>query len=217
MQQMTEFWEKAFSENQLMWGEAPAASAVFTSDYFARMGIKRVLIPGVGYGRNAQVFLVHGMSVTGIEISDTAIALARSQLGFQFPIHHGSVANMPYDHEPFDGIFCYALIHLLDAQGRAKLIRDCYRQLAPGGLMVFSVISKASSMYGQGTKLGEDWYERLPGLTMYFYDAASIEREFGAYGLFELSEMDEPMPSGAPLPFINVCCEKARKTPEHVG
>jgi SAM-dependent methyltransferase len=206
---MTEFWETAFTEKQLMWGFEPTASAIFARNYFARMGVKDVLIPGIGYGRNAKVFLDHGMSVTGIEISDTAIALARSQLGLQIPIYHGSVTNMPYDSRQYDGVFCYGLIYLLDADGRAKLIRDCYRQLTLGGHMIFTVISKKAPMYGQGARLGDDWYERLPGLQMFFYDAASVEREFGPHGLVEFSEIDEPTPGGDSLPFINVVCKKS--------
>lgn len=205
---MTEFWETAFSENQLMWGDKPTASALFVGDHFARTGVRDVLIPGIGYGRNAKVFLEHGMSVTGIEISDTAITLARSRLGLQIPIYHGSVSDMPYDNRLYDGIFCYGLIYLLDAEGRAKLIRDCYRQLSPGGQMIFTVISKKAPMYGQGTRLGDDWYERMPGLKMFFYDAASVEREFGTYGLVEFVEIDEPTSGGGFFPFINVVCTK---------
>ncbi|NWA24979.1 class I SAM-dependent methyltransferase [Pseudomonas gingeri] len=205
---MTEFWESAFTENQLMWGFEPTLSALFANDYFVKRGVKDVLIPGIGYGRNAKVFLAHGMSVTGIEISDTAIALARSQLDLQIPIHHGSVSDMPYDTRQYDGIFCYGLIYLLDADGRAKLVQDCYRQLAPGGQMIFTVISKQAPMYGQGTRLGNDWYERMPGLKMFFYDADSVQREFGAYGLVEFSELDEPTPGGGSFPFINVVCKK---------
>jgi len=205
---MTEFWETAFTENQLMWGDKPTASALFVRDHFARTGVKEVLIPGIGYGRNAKVFLEHGMSVTGIEISGTAIALARSQLGLQIPVYHGSVLDMPYDNHLYDGIFCYGLIYLLDAEGRAKLIRDCYRQLSPGGQMIFTVISKKAPMYGQGVRLGDDWYERMPDLKMFFYDAASVQREFGAYGLVELAEIDEPTSGGGFFPFINVVCEK---------
>jgi SAM-dependent methyltransferase len=172
------------------------------------MGVKQVLIPGVGYGRNARPFLEGGMSVTGIEISETAIALAKEQLGIRIPIHHGPVTDMPFDRRQYDGIFCHGLIYLLDALGREKLLRDCYRQLAPGGHMIFTVISKKAPMYGQGTRLGEDWYERLPNLSMYFYDAASVKREFGPYGLIELSENDEPSQGGGPLPFITVVCRK---------
>jgi len=208
MTTMTEFWETAFAGNQLMWGLDPTTSALLAEEHFAQMGVKDVLIPGIGYGRNAKVFLDQGMSVTGIEISDTAIALARSQLGLQIPIYHGSVSDMPYDDNLYDGIFCYGLIYLLDAEGRAKLIRDCYRQLSPGGQMIFTVISKKAPMYDQGARLGEDWYERMPGLKMFFYDTASVEREFGQHGLVEFSEIDEPTPGGGSFPFINVVCKK---------
>jgi len=204
---MTELWEAAFADNQLMWGHEPTRSALVARDQFVRAGVADVLIPGVGYGRNAKPFLDAGMAVTGIEISPTAIDLARSQLKLEIPIHRGSVTDMPFDRRQYGGIFCYGLIYLLDAGGRAKLLRDCDAQLAPGGLMIFTVISKQAPMYGVGPRLGDDWYERHPGMTMYFYGRDSIEREFGAHGLVEISEIDEPVSSGT-LPFFNVVCRK---------
>lgn len=45
---MSELWETAFTEKHLMWGFEPAKSAIFARDYFARMGVKDVLIPGLG-------------------------------------------------------------------------------------------------------------------------------------------------------------------------
>lgn len=205
---MAEFWETAFLDKQLMWGLEPTASAILARDHFARAGVKDVLIPGIGYGRNARAFLERGMSVVGIEISETAIALARSKLGLEIPIHHGSVTDMPFDTRRYDGIFCYGLVYLLDAAGRDKLIRDCHEQLAPGGQMIFTVISKKAPMYGLGTRLGDDWFERMPGLKMFFYDAHSVEREFGPHGLVEHSEIDEPAPHGGSLPFFNVICRR---------
>lgn len=193
---MTEFWETAFTDKQLMWGLEPALSATFASDYFARMGVKEVLIPGIGYGRNAKAFLERGMAVTGIEISETAIALARAKLGLEIPIYHGSVTNMPFDQRTYDGVFCYGLAYLLDAQGRAKLIQECYRQLAPGGHMIFTVISKEAPLYGGGTRL--------------IYDDDSVQSEFGPYGLVEFSRLDEPTLNGGSHPFINVTCKKAK-------
>ena len=116
-----------------MWDFEPAKSAVLTRDFFIRQGVKNMLIPGIGYGRNAQLFRDSGMAVTGIELSRTAIAMARTHYGPTLNIHHGSVTGMPFDDRHYDGIFCYALIHLLDSGERAKLIRDCYRQLAENG------------------------------------------------------------------------------------
>lgn len=203
-----EIWETVFAEKQTIWGFEPTLSAIFAKDYFVRLGIKNVLIPGVGYGRNAKLFIEHGMSVTGIEISKTAISLARSRLKLEIPIHHGSVSNMPFDTHQYEGIFCYGLIYLLDTAGRTKLIRNCWDQLATGGAMIFTVISKEAPMYGQGPRLGDDWYEIHPGMKMYFYDADSVKQEFGAYGLLEQFKIDEPLHTGSSFPFINVVCRK---------
>jgi len=199
---MTEFWEKSFNEKQDMWGFEPAQSAVLTKDFFLQQGVKKVLVPGYGYGRNAEVFRENGMNVTGIEISQTAIDMARKHYGTEMTIYHGSVTEMPFDQEKYDGVFCYALIHLLDGSEREKLIRDCYEQLETGGYMVFTVISKAASTYGQGTWLSEDRYEMFGGVNMYFYDRESIQAEFGNAGLYEVNEVTEN------YPFYLIKCKK---------
>lgn len=191
---MTEFWEANFIEKQEMWGFTPAQSALLTKDFFVEKAVNNVLIPGIGYGRNAKIFMDQGMQVTGIEISKTAIELARKHYGAGMTIFHGSVTDMPFDTNSYDGIFCYALIHLLDDAERKKLIRDCYDQLSEGGYMVFTAISKAAPTYGRGLKLGKDRYEVFRGVNMFFYDRESIEAEFGDAGLFEIQEVTENYP-----------------------
>ena len=203
-----EVWESTFGSKELLWGPEPATSAVRAADYFAGVGAKDILIPGIGYGRNAKPFLDRRMSVTGIEISATAIELARSRLGLDVPIHHGSVTDMPFDDTRYDGIYCHGLVYLLDSAGREKLLRDCDGQLRSGGHMFFTVISKAAPMYGRGARLGEDWYEISPGVPMYFYDRTSVERELGPYGVVEVSESVERAAGGGTFPFIDVICRK---------
>ena len=206
---MTEIWESMFAAKNVMWGQEPTRAALLARDVFVARGARDILVPGVGYGRNARPFVDAGMSVTGIEISATAIALARSECALDFPIHHGSVTDMPFDDAEYDGVFCYGLAYLLDAAGRAKLYADCFRQLRTGGVMIFTLISKNAPMYGQGPKLGEDWYERAPGMSMFFYDEASVRRELGAYGIIELKENDERVAPGVTFPFYDVICQKS--------
>ena len=64
---MSEFWENNFTEKQKMWGNIPSKSADIANTFFKQKGLKNILIPGIGYGRNAQVFLNNDMCVTGIE------------------------------------------------------------------------------------------------------------------------------------------------------
>ncbi|NML41339.1 class I SAM-dependent methyltransferase [Chitinophaga sp. G-6-1-13] len=197
MQQETgkpEFWEAAFAEKQEMWGFEPSHSAILTKDFFIEKGIKNVLIPGMGYGRNARIFRDNGMAVTGIEISQTAIEIAQKHYGTDMPVYHGSVTDMPFDDKKYDGIFCYALIHLLDSGERMKLIRDCYNQLSTNGYMVFTVISKTAHTYGQGTLISKDRYEMFGGVRMFFYDRDSIHAEFDNAGLLEITEVTENYP-----------------------
>ncbi|WP_129714332.1 bifunctional 2-polyprenyl-6-hydroxyphenol methylase/3-demethylubiquinol 3-O-methyltransferase UbiG [Pedobacter sp. SYP-B3415] len=189
-----EIWESTFADKQEMWGMQPAASAVLTTELFLSNAVRHVLIPGIGYGRNAEVFLEKGMSVTGIEISETAIQLAEKHFGDRIRIYHGSVSDMPFDHNLYEGVFCYALIHLLDKTLRKKLISDCYAQLAPGGHMVFTTISKNAKTYGQGRFIETDRDEIFEGIQMFFYDEEAVSSEFAAAGLYEITEIQESQP-----------------------
>lgn len=190
---MAEFWELSFRDKQTMWGFEPADSAIDTVAFFSKNGIKKILIPGFGYGRNAKIFTENGFDVTGIEISKTAVDLAKKYHGDNVNVHLGSVIDMPFDKELFDGVFCYALIHLLNAKERGKLIKDCFNQLRSGGYMVFVAISKSTAAYGQGEKIDEDTYLTPHGATIFYYDANSVGKEFGDYGILEAKEINEPV------------------------
>lgn len=188
---MTGFWETAFSNKQEMWGMKPANSAELTKNFFLEKSVKNILIPGIGYGRNAQPFIENGMNVSGIEISKTAIELAKKHYGTDMPIFQGSVTEMPFDDKKYDGIFCYALIHLLDSENRKKLIQDCYNQLTENGFMVFTTITKNAPQFGKGELISKDRYEIHKGAKIFYYDKESVKTEFEKYGLFEITEVDE--------------------------
>ena len=209
---MTEFWESSFKEMLTTWGFEPSDSAILSKDLFLDNKAKEILIPGIGYGRNAKIFCDNGLNVTGIEISKTAIDLAKSKNGLGIKIHNGSVTDMPFDKSLYDGIFCYALIHLLNIQERRKFIKDCFNQLKPNGFMIFTVVSKKASMYGNGIQLSKNRFEIRKGLRVYFYDTDSVKREFEKYGLVvEYSEIDEPikhMDNEPPLKCILVKCKR---------
>lgn len=200
---MSEFWEEAFKEKQEMWGHTPAKSAELTKDFFIRHRLKDVLIPGIGYGRNAKVFIDNGIKVTGIEISETAIELAKKHFGDDLTIFQGSVTEMPFDNKEYEGIFCYGLIYLLNEYERQKLIQDCFKQLKDGGFMVFTAITKDAQTYGQGKLISKDRFEMFGGVKIYFYDIESIKKEFGNVGLLEVIEVKEN------YPFYLIKCRKS--------
>ncbi|RAU83150.1 class I SAM-dependent methyltransferase [Pontibacter arcticus] len=211
---MAEFWELSFRDKNTMWGFEPADAAIATLSLFREKGLNKILIPGFGYGRNAKVFTDAGFNVTGIEISETAIALAQKHYGKNVKVYHGSVSAMPFDQEFYDGIFCYALIHLLDKKERVKLITDCYNQLQPDGYMVFVTISKNDATYGNGVELSKDRFETRHGVQLFLYNSDSIKEEFGKYGIIDLKEIEEPAKNMGDRPsqkFWLITCRKQEK------
>ena len=130
--------------------------------------------------------------------------MARKHFGADMVIHHGSVTEMPFDKNKYEGIFCYALIHLLNSNERKKLIQDCYNQLSDNGYMVFTAISKEAHTYGTGKLISKNRYELFGGVKMFFYDRESINTEFNKAGLFEINEITEN------YPFFLIKCRKSK-------
>lgn len=187
-----EYWESRFKDEGILWKFEPSDSTLIALKMFQAAGFQKVLIPGMGYGRNAKVFHENGFEVTGIEISPSAIELAR-EYGLNFKMHCGSVTLMPFDNEEYDCIFCYALLHLLNRMQRKQFLRNCYNQLKPGGIMVFAVASVSMSLFGSGQKLSVNRFRLSKGLEVYFYDNPAIEKEFSPLGLEEYYDIAEPV------------------------
>ncbi len=208
---MSEFWDEMFRKIGSVWTFEPTDSALQASDLFVSEKVEKVLIPGIGFGRNAKPFLEKGMSVTGIEISETAIQIAKEN-NLPCRIHHGSVFEMPFDEAVFDGIYCYALIHLFNQNERRRLLKNCYNQLNIGGLMVFISVSKGyKKLYESGKPIGKSRFRMENGLRVFFYDQESIEKEFRPFGLIEYTEIEEPLrhvPDAEPMKFWRVVCRK---------
>ena len=177
----------------MIWGQEPSDSAILIKDFFLEHKVFDILIPGIGYGRNAKVFYDNAINVTGIEISKSAIELTQKNISKGIQMHCGSVTAMPFDKKKYEGIFCYSLIHLLNKYERKKFLQDCYNQLKVNSHMFFVVVSKKANIFGEGKELSKNRYEIQNGLKVFFYDEQSIEQEFSSFGLISFEEIDEPI------------------------
>lgn len=207
---MTDYWESRFKEEGAMWKFEPSDSAILALELFKSNKINTILIPGFGYGRNGKLFYDNGFTITGIEISESAIRLAKAN-HIDCTVFNGSVTEMPFDNEEYDAVFCYALLHLLNKNERRTFLRACYKQLKTEGLMVFTVVSKQAAMYGTGKKVSSDRFLMNNVLCVYFYDSNSIEKEFSDFEIIECRDIDEPikfMEGQEPLKCKFVICKK---------
>ena len=107
---------------------------------------KRLLEVGCGIGTDLVRFARGGARVSGVDLSPTAIDLARRN----FELHGVTpdelrVANaeaLPYSDATFDVVYGHGVIQYTD--NPSQLIRECHRVLKPGGAGIFMVYNRVS-------------------------------------------------------------------------
>ena len=61
---MRSYWESKFRDGGALWSFEPSDSAIVARDFFKKNKFSNILVPGIGYGRNARLFLDAGLKVT---------------------------------------------------------------------------------------------------------------------------------------------------------
>ena len=192
---MTKFWEERFREEGKIWGDIPSRTAEYAIGLFRKAGVRNVLVPGSGYGRNAEAFARAGFGVTGIEISGTAISLARHGCS-TVRYHHGSVLEMPFDDSMYDGIYCFNVLHLLRKNDRVLFLKRCLEQLKVGGVMFFVVFSDKEPSFGTGRMVEENTFESKPGREVHYYSEEDLVSEFCGMEILGTGMMEDPEEHG---------------------
>jgi SAM-dependent methyltransferase len=113
---------------------------------FAGYRDRRLLEVGCGIGTDLVRFAAGGALVSGVDLSQTAIDLARRNFDL-----HGlrpqdlQVANaeaLPYGDNSFDVVYGHGVVQY--TADPARLIRECHRVLRPGGEAIFMVYNRVS-------------------------------------------------------------------------
>jgi SAM-dependent methyltransferase len=107
---------------------------------------KELLEVGCGIGTDLVRFARGGARVTGVDLSATAIDLARKN----FELHDLAaedlrVANgeaLPFADDHFDVVYGHGVVQYTASPER--LIRECHRVLKPGGTAIFMVYNRVS-------------------------------------------------------------------------
>ena len=113
-------------------------------DFDAYRG-QKVLDVGCGAGTDLMRFARGGAHVTGVDISASAIALAKAnfaQQGLLADLREADGEHLPFLENTFDLVYAHGVVQYT-SDDRA-LVAECRRVLAPGGLAVFQVYNRIS-------------------------------------------------------------------------
>ncbi|MFX0021296.1 MAG: class I SAM-dependent methyltransferase [Candidatus Hermodarchaeota archaeon] len=185
-----EYWNKRYSDGGKIWGTEPSKTAKYALNLFKNYNIRNVLIPGSGYGRHTKYFSENNYNATGIEISETAVNIAKEFDGKSKYIL-GSVLDMPFNDIKFDAIFCYNVLHLLLKNQRTLFIEKCYKLLDDKGFAFFAVFSDEEASFGRGIKIEENTFESKPYRPTHYYTEQDLLEEFNIFSAIETGIIEE--------------------------
>ena len=107
---------------------------------------RRLLEVGCGIGTDLLRFARGGAVVTGVDLSRTAIDLARANFALHgLQPHALEIANgeaLPFADASFDAVYGHGVIQY--TADPARLIAECHRVLKPGGEAIFMVYNRIS-------------------------------------------------------------------------
>lgn len=173
----------------------------------------RVLDLGCGTGRHLAQFAAKGFEMTGVDLSDHMLALARRKLAAaraSATLIHGDITRLgELGLGHFDYVLCMfsTLGMIYGAENRLSFLRGVREHLKPGGLFACHVHNRWHNLYyadGREYLRGAvrrwlrrdpeafqkevDGYRGIPGLSLYVFSDREVRRVVRGVGL-ELDEL----------------------------
>ena len=114
---------------------------------FHRFAGKTVLDMGCGVGNDLARFAKAGAIVTGVDLAEHSIQLAKDNFRFRglkgdFQQMNGEQLSFPDN--SFDAVFCHTVLHF--TPNPAAMVREIHRVLKPGGEAILMTVNRRSWM-----------------------------------------------------------------------
>lgn len=182
-----EWWRSFFGEDYLLIAEqAPPEDAAVMVDFLVErleLGPEtRVLDVGCGHGRHTLELARRGIPAAGVDYSEPALALARSDADaerLEVEFVHGDMRELPFPGESFDAAanLVTAFGYFEDEADDERVLREVARVLVPGGRLMLDTISPP----GLFPRYRERFWKELAGGILFLqehrYDAVRGRNE----------------------------------------
>lgn len=114
---------------------------------FSRFSAKTVLDVGCGVGNDLARFAKAGATVTGVDLAEHSVKLAKDNFrfrGLQGDFHQMNGEQLEFDDNTFDAVFCHTVVHF--TPNPEAMIAEIHRVLKPGGEAIIMTVNRRSWM-----------------------------------------------------------------------
>ena len=209
-------WERLFSKRD-RYGLEQSTFAKYSWEHIKKINATTLLELGCGEGRDVMFFAGKGLSVTGVDFSDKAIASLKEKIkgakleGKVVPVLD-DVRNLSrFDDNTFDVVYSHLSLHYFTDKQTTKLFSEMYRILKNNGLLIFRVKSTDDVLYGKGEKIERDMYS-FEGHIRHFFSKEYLLSKVQQFDVREINQLDEPLHSGSSANTWTAVVQKKNRT-----
>ncbi len=154
----------------------------------------RVLDVGCGSGVKSKYFVERGLQVTGIDISDKLLEIAKKEAPkATFKIL--SMTDLDTISETFDGVFAQASLLHIPKKEAGDVVRKMAQRLVPGGILYIAVKEVRADKPEEAVEKEHDYgydYERF----FSYFSMEELKRYLTDAGVQVISTLRNPSPLG---------------------
>ncbi len=179
-------WEKEYKLKGKLW-RGVSTSFDFNSVLPQRA---KVLELGCGDGKTlaALVNADSNFKVTGIDISPTAVQLAKEKIGSKAKLIVGNVCDLPFKANYFDAVIAIHVFDHLTNNKRKKAVKEAKRVLKKKGLFLFEGFSTADFRFGKGIEVEANTFRRANNVWYHYFSVDEAKKLFGELKLISCVE-----------------------------
>ncbi|QWE15763.1 class I SAM-dependent methyltransferase [Polynucleobacter sp. AP-Nino-20-G2] len=184
----TQFWNERFDKEEFIFGREPNEYLVEQATQFLKTG-NSVLCVADGEGRNGVWLAKQGMQVTGFDVSEIALAKAKSfadehQVAIEYTLC--DTDGFDWHENSYDAVIAI-FIQFADAAMRARIFESVRKSLKPGGILIVQGYTPKQLEYKTGG----------PSLIEHLYTEEMIRDLVNGFEILDLRSYEKELSEGA--------------------
>lgn len=200
-----ELWESLHKQSRFR-PKYPSEMVVqYVFRNFKRDGKTKVLDLGCGAGRHLYFMSNENLDAYGVDISADGVEYANNLLkqdNLNGEAVVGTIDNIPYEDEMFDGLISYGVLYYCTMSQIEKCAREIYRVLKKDGKALIVVRTTNDYRYGNGIEIEKNTFVinegddnkcafNENGMKMHFFTREEIEVLFKDFNSVSIDTIDE--------------------------
>lgn len=210
MDDSKELWTKLHEESRYR-PKYPSESVVqYVFRNFKRDGKTKILDLGCGAGRHVVFMADENIIPYGIDFSDEGIKYTKELLKLRGHseyvdnVQTGSLTDIPYEGDTFDGIICFGVLYYLRFKDIKKAVHEMLRVLKPGGKLFLVVRTIEDYRYDKSNEIQEEEHTIVikedreevcahseNGMIMHFFDEEELAELFSDFENIQIDYIKE--------------------------